>query len=348
MKPWDRWVYDYETADQMQIMIHAWVGRGQIPVTDSFEQVTRVCGVGSYIQDMVLLITMMGDSATEERIGTMISQPDCLAADLHSAFDAIMIKGFATPSEPSRPLRVVEVGGGFGRLVEALRYIASLQVEYVLVDAVPGSMMFAYLYLRKHYPELRIGLSYAGDVYAAGQWDVFIMSSWQVQQLPDGYFDLAINIDSFQEMNQGHVDFFLGLFDRLLRDQGMVYVSNSRDYRFTGAFNFPAHWDCRYMRRSPRSWTRNHPTEIFFKTKRDCSAIYKLQLMAFMTDLQHTEIVHAKELDIRATLPPVISFASLECHLRWPGPQDRGAEGFERNYPRNQSVEADDQLAKIA
>jgi hypothetical protein len=250
----------------------------------------------------------------------MLKQPDCLAADLQSTLDAVLITAFHKNPQ-GKPIKVIEVGGGYGRLFETLSYVAELEIEYLLIDAVPLSLMFAYLYLKRHYPELKIGTPYTGDQYEPGKWDVFVMPSWHIGELRNDYFDLGINIDSFQEMNQFHVDTFVKLFDDVVRSEGTIYLSNSRDYRFAGTYNYPATWECKYMHRSPRSWTRHHPTEIFAKTTRDCSAQYRVHQEAYKADLLLAEILNR---DIIAThnLRPVVPQAKINCTLRWPGPGD--------------------------
>jgi len=67
-------------------------------------------------------------------------------------------------------------------------------------------------------------------------------------------------------MNQYHVDYYMKMFDELLKPStGIVYISNEKDYIFQGDWNYPDTWKRLIKTRTPRSWTRNSPTEIFIK-----------------------------------------------------------------------------------
>jgi hypothetical protein len=68
-----------------------------------------------------------------------------------------------------------------------------------------------------------------------------------------------------QEMLQFHVDYYLNLFNRLTKNDGLIYISNSHDYVFKGDWKYPENWERLMSFNTPRSWTNNHPTEIFRK-----------------------------------------------------------------------------------
>jgi hypothetical protein len=74
-----------------------------------------------------------------------------------------------------------------------------------------------------------------------------------------------------QEMNQAHVDYYLGLFQSVAADGATIYLSNAHDYYFRGVFNIPKNWQRLFSGNTPRSWTPDHPTEIFRKTSDDHS-----------------------------------------------------------------------------
>jgi hypothetical protein len=188
---------------------------------------------------------------------------DWRETDLGSVMDTNLISAFFH-GHPSRKITICEVGGGYGRLAEVLIGVLSGSVHYVLVDAVPGSLMYAYMYLKRQLPHLKIGSYYQGDSYS-NEYDCYIMPAWQVQQLPEAAFDICINIESMQEMEQYHVDYYLALFDRLLVVKGLIYLSNARDYVFSGEWNIPDNWEVLFFNNTPRSWTADHPTQVFRK-----------------------------------------------------------------------------------
>lgn len=188
--------------------------------------------------------------------------------DLGSILDLNLITTFANRSKER--LTICEVGGGYGRLAEVFLETHKDRVHYVMIDAVPGSLMYAYLYLKSQFPELKIGSFYAGDEYNSS-YDCYILPSWRTDVLPEIFFDICINIESMQEMQQHHVDFYLELFDRLAVFDGEIYLSNARDYVFKGMWNIPSRWNTLYLNNTPRSWTEDHPTHILRKDQGDYS-----------------------------------------------------------------------------
>src|SRR4029077_8532999 len=98
-------------------------------------------------------------------------------------------------------------------------------IHYVLVDAVPASMMYAYQYLRRAFPERKIGSVYAGDTYDTS-FDCFILPAWQSDALQDASFHLAVNIESMQEMEDHHITHFMTMFDRVTTADATIYISN--------------------------------------------------------------------------------------------------------------------------
>jgi hypothetical protein len=89
--------------------------------------------------------------------------------------------------------------------------------------------------------------------------------------------DIGINIESFQEMSQPLVDHYIGLLDQYVERGGFVYLMNSRDYKFRGEYRYPAHWDCWFRHRTLRSWTLDHPTEIFHKRARAAGEVHRVR-----------------------------------------------------------------------
>ena len=189
--------------------------------------------------------------------------------DLGSILDLSLITIFLE-NTPRDRLAICEVGGGYGRLAEVFLEIHKKRVHYVMIDAVPGSLMYAYHYLKSQFPELNIGSFYAGDDYDSS-YDCYILPSWRTSVLQETFFDICLNIESMQEMQQHHVDFYFELFDRLTIFGGEIYLSNARDYVFNGVWNIPLHWETLYLNNTPRSWTADHPTHILRKNEGDYS-----------------------------------------------------------------------------
>jgi hypothetical protein len=208
-----------------------------------------------------------------------------MKSDLGTLMDLNLTAAYL-PSPVPDPLRVIEVGGGYGRLAEAFLRLRPGAVRYLLIDAVPASLMYAYLFMKAAFPELRIGSFYAGDEYS-DDFDCYVMPAWQTRSLSGVRFDLAINVESMQEMDRRHVDYFLALFDRLTVAEAIVYISNARDYVFKGKWSFPNGWQTLFQHNTPRSWSRNHPTLVFRKGPRDYSVERRVAEAAFAQESAH-------------------------------------------------------------
>jgi SAM-dependent methyltransferase len=193
-------------------------------------------------------------------------------ADLGSIMDLNLIYAFTDLNE-TKTTRILEVGGGYGRLAEAAFNIFGRSVQYVLVDAVPSSLYYSRQYLSRACPGARVKSYYdnATQDLEFDDADVVIVPAWHFEKFNKYSYDVCVNIESMQEMNQWHVDHYLGLFDSVAADGAIIYISNARGYYFRGSFNYPSNWQRLFSSNTPRSWMRNHPTEIFRKTSTDCS-----------------------------------------------------------------------------
>lgn len=186
-----------------------------------------------------------------------------LNTDLGTLIDLNLITSF---QKNKKKLSIIEVGGGYGRLAEGFFSVfGSENIKYLLLDSVPASLLYCYKYLRNNFPKLKIGFYYNDDVFDMDNFDCYIMPSWHYIAKQSEKFDVCVNIQSMQEMNQSHVNYYLDLFNRVVRLDGIVYLSNEKDYIFNGKWNYPKSWNKYLYLRTPRSWTRNSPTEIFSK-----------------------------------------------------------------------------------
>lgn len=203
--------------------------------------------------------------------------------EIKSDLGTIMDADLTTLYQP-RPDSVCEVGGGFGRVAEVFLDLG-LSKHYVLIDAVPAMLMYAYEYLRRACPDHRIGSFYAGDTYGP-DWDCFILPAWRTDLLSEA-FDLSMNIESMQEMNAVQVSFFLRLFDRVTKPDGIIYLSNARDYYYRGEWPIPARWETLWHHNTPRSWSRDHPTIILRKGTGDYTSARESCEAAFQVEMEY-------------------------------------------------------------
>jgi SAM-dependent methyltransferase len=200
-------------------------------------------------------------------------------SDLGTLMDVNLTTAFLRTPLPDR-LNVCEVGGGYGRVAEAFLQLYPEGLHYVLIDAVPATLMYAYAYLRAAFPGRRIGSLYAGDEYDPS-FDCFVMPAWRSDLLPDGMAELAMNIESLQEMDAKQVAYFMAFFERVTNPLGTLYISNARDYVYKGDWPYPRHWEVLYQHNTPRSWSRNHPTLVMRKGVGDYTAERRAHEAAF-------------------------------------------------------------------
>ncbi len=177
--------------------------------------------------------------------------------------DVILITWFLATCSKDRLTRVLEVGGGYGRLARAfLGLWPSSGIQYILVDAVPSSLLSAYEYLTKTTNHCNIQLVHDRPIDHDA--DVLLIGSWNLEAISTiGLIDLFVNIESFQEMSTSSVSNYLGMAERNLRPGSLAYISNSRVYVNPDAWPTPPAWECLFLTDTPRSWSRVHPTGVF-------------------------------------------------------------------------------------
>ena len=178
----------------------------------------------------------------------------------------------------SHELKILEIGGGYGRLAEAVLNVYK-GVKYVLADSVPISLMYAYLFLKKNLPNHRIGLFFDNPSANPLDYDCYIIPAWHLESVCTENsidFNLFVNIYSMQEMSQWHVDYYLDFFNRFGADRALIYLNNSKEYIFKGDCNYPKQWQLLYRNNSPFSMTLNSPTEIFVKGDSDYTHLNNL------------------------------------------------------------------------
>ncbi|MHA4868432.1 putative sugar O-methyltransferase [Duganella sp. PWIR1] len=228
---------------------------------------------------------------------------ELLIADLGTMIDINLIAPYLPQGPRQQPLRVIEVGGGYGRLAEAMFNVYDNgQLKFVMIDAVPASLIFAYEYLTRARPDLRIGSFYQGDAYDLEQFDIYICPIWHFETAGAGQFDLGINVQSMQEMDQHHVDYYLNWFDSVLKPGAAAYLCNRRDHVFRGQWNYPEHWECLLKICTPRSWVRDFPAEVFRKGQRSYANENRLAEVRYRRELAHAnerQLAAAKEAGLK-------------------------------------------------
>jgi putative sugar O-methyltransferase len=267
----------------MADLMEAWCGCvGELPLSDLGE-IAKVSGSSSMIASYEAYLR----SIDHQRLLHGISLKDLGNAnwrvmDLGSLMDYLLVSAFLDVSKES--LRVLEVGGGFGRLAEFLALTGGLHLQYVNIDAVPASLMYSHQYLKHQFPNRKVTM-FSPDRGVDSDCDFLVVPAWHLEQLQLSNFDLGINIESMQEMSQELVDNYLGYFEKKVRSDGLIYLVNSKDYKFQGSWNIPDNWQCLFRHRTPRSWSLNHPAEIFRRTTHNQSSQNMLRTANFEQEL---------------------------------------------------------------
>jgi len=270
----------------LKALMHAWVGGAERPTDADISKYYR------FLQHCDVL-----DLWPENMKGLKDTVP-IFRQDLGSLMDLNLLYAFSAPSE-GKVTRILEVGGGYGRLAEAAFNIFGHTVQYVMIDSVPASLYYAKKYLSYACPEARIGSYYdASDHFDMSSYDIAIVPAWHFERVNQLRYDICVNIESMQEMNQYHVDYYLNLFESVAVEGATIYLSNAHDYYFCGSFNYPTNWQKLFCANTPRSWRLDHPTEIFTKSGQDyslpncmCDALHKYAV-SIETDTQESIARH--------------------------------------------------------
>ena len=251
--------FDSKYADMGPLM-DAWVGSvGMEALTDQARQ--RYAPLLASFDPLGLWTANVKDNAVAK---TLVN------ADLGSILDLDLLYAFASAPDRERTV-ILEVGPGYGRLAEAAWNVFGDSIRFVMIDSVPASICYTQAYLAQACPQLRLGSDHHGDPFDLEQFQAYIAPAWHFERINTQVYDVCVNIESFQEMSQDHVDHYLRLFDSVTADGALIYSSNSHDYAFKGEWRYPKHWRRVLTTNTPRSWTADHPTEIFVKGAQDFS-----------------------------------------------------------------------------
>ncbi len=149
----------------------------------------------------------------------------------------------------TRVKRVMEIGAGYGRFASVVVRMFG-EIEYSIFDIPPA------LAISQNYLASTIGFNQVvpfrkksidlADLNLPVRIGNFLPH--QLELFPDGYFDLAINISSFDEMTPGQVHHFFHLIDR--KCKGWLYVKGYDRSRTGGLgleeFPYARSWKCVY------------------------------------------------------------------------------------------------------
>jgi putative sugar O-methyltransferase len=148
---------------------------------------------------------------------------------------------------------IVELGAGYGR--NAYVILNDRPDAKIIIIDIPPALWIAESYLSSVFPEKNTFKfrEFADFNEVAAEFEradmVFLLST-QITLLPDDVADLVLNISSLHEMRPDQIKFYIGQFDRLLRNGGHMYMKQWREARVLFEqvtlvehdYPLPAHW----------------------------------------------------------------------------------------------------------
>jgi putative sugar O-methyltransferase len=266
---------------------------------------------------------------TFDRLAPVLLGTSPTWADLRTMLDI----GLVLNHFPHRKgtMRIVEVGGGYGRLAEGfLRTLADV-LTYVVVDVVPASLCFAYQYLTQRFPDRSIGFFYLDEPKDVEAYDCYVVPTWHIDELSLGKFDVGVNIASMQEMTGEQVDYYLALFDRLVTRGGLFYFSNTRDFAYAHEYDYPAHWRLMLKTNTPLSVSVHYPIEIFERSDADWrrdNAVHEARYLtevcaAYRTRLAETAAAHTASVEMLTERTTALQQANVSLKEKLARTRDR-------------------------
>lgn len=161
--------------------------------------------------------------------GRLISQDLAMATlDLNAIADVVDLGSVS---------HVLEIGAGYGRMAYLFNTLFP-KAEYTIFDIPPAVVV------SKHY----LAATRGHDV----------VKTWlpaKLDTVPDGYFDLAINVSSFDEMPPDVSSHYISTIDRICRGHfylnGFARTSHWGNRRGLDEITFPARWQALMDRPHP-------------------------------------------------------------------------------------------------
>ncbi len=119
---------------------------------------------------------------------------------------------------------ILEIGGGNGNL-SSLLYSSINNCTIVSVD-LPETLCFSIVFIVNLFPEARILLPNEEKLFDFNHYDFVFLTTEQTHLIKDNSIDLAINIDSFQEMTHKQIEVYFQLIQRCCNNNSYFFTSN--------------------------------------------------------------------------------------------------------------------------
>jgi putative sugar O-methyltransferase len=120
--------------------------------------------------------------------------------------------------------RILEIGGGLGGVASLLRLYYGSRCTYFVVD-LPEGLILQEWYLRNVFPESPSSYKAAADPCDFAEHGINFINAYALSTQPFP-FDVAINIDSMQEMHEGAVLAYIRFFEANISERGLFFFQN--------------------------------------------------------------------------------------------------------------------------
>ena len=125
-----------------------------------------------------------------------------------------------------RPVRILEVGGGYGALARAISGIIK-PLQYVICD-IPESLIFSAIYLTTTLPEKSVTVeAHAERLSLAGE-GIKLLANYSFPKMVEQaeQFDLVINTSSFSELSERQLKIYAQGIATCIGKDGLFYEQN--------------------------------------------------------------------------------------------------------------------------
>jgi SAM-dependent methyltransferase len=121
-------------------------------------------------------------------------------------------------------LRIVDFGGGYGRLSIPFIHHMKGNVTYFSVEYVPISLLIAPQFVTQAVDAKTTG--WYEDVEKYEDYDFVSLPSWKVSNIKDSTINVFVTIHSFQEMTDEAVKFYVSEINRMAAPKAIFYSVN--------------------------------------------------------------------------------------------------------------------------
>ena len=123
---------------------------------------------------------------------------------------------------------IAEIGGGYGGVISKAKKRYS-KARFIIFD-LPELLAVQTYYIYNAFPESKI--LYLKDILERGNkvfyedFDFIILPGWMIDQVPDKFIDLVINMRSMMEMSLNIIDFYFTHIHRTVKTGGLFACFN--------------------------------------------------------------------------------------------------------------------------